>query len=158
MRGECGPAMGVISNPYAYCAAVGNRDIVPAGATGGQFPAVLDQAMIEQGLISASVPKAVRQKTLWRCMDGEVLVCLTGANLPCGEKADASNTPSQAMLTFCRANPGAETIPVIVTGRATIYTWRCNGESPSVIEQIFSTDKQGFLADFWYRMNAPETQ
>ena len=32
MRGECGPAMGVISNPYAYCAAVGNRDIVPAGA------------------------------------------------------------------------------------------------------------------------------
>ena len=67
--------------------------------------------------------------TSWRCVDGKVYACNVGANLPCDEKADTSRTPSAPIAEFCRQNPGAPVVPMVVTGRATVYEWRC-GQVP----------------------------
>ena len=56
------------------------------------------------------------------------------------------------MKEFCTANPAAEVIPAAVTGRATVYEWKCNEGQPEVVRQVFQVDPQGFLADFWYAL------
>jgi hypothetical protein len=61
--------------------------------------------MIQQGLVTADVPPEIQQNAVWRCMDGKVWVCHFGANIPCQEKADTSQTPTAEMDEFCRATP-----------------------------------------------------
>ena len=130
---------------------------MPAGETvDGQLPDVIVQGMIAQDLISADAPEAIQQAAQWRCMDGNVWVCVVGANLPCGEKADLSDTPTDAMTEFCQANANADAIPASVTGRATVYSWKCDGETPTVIEQLFTADAQGYLAEFWTELTPPQ--
>ena len=80
------------------------------------------------------------------------MACFVGANLPCQEKAHASRTPTPAMGDFCQAHPHADSIPAAVTGRATLYTWRCSNGTPQVDKEVFKADAQGFIADFWYEM------
>ncbi len=144
------------SDPFAYCASVGTDDM-PAGETvDGELPDVIVQGMIAQDLVSADAPEAIQQAAQWRCMDGNVWVCVVGANLPCGEKADLSDTPTDAMSEFCQANANADAIPAAVTGRATVYSWQCDGETPTVIEQLFTADAQGYLAEFWTELTPPQ--
>jgi len=50
--------------------------------------------------------------------------------LPCTAKADTSRTPTPAMVDFCNANPTSDFIPANVTGRETIYEWRCTDGAP----------------------------
>ena len=135
-------------DPFAYCAAVGTDDMPAAETVDGELPDAIVQGMITQNIVSADAPAAIQQAALWRCMDGNVWVCTVGANLPCGEKADRSDAPTQAMEDFCQANAGAETIPAAVTGRATVYSWQCDDETPTVIEELFTADAQGYLAEF----------
>ncbi len=85
-------------------------------------------------------------------MNNNVWVCHFGANLPCLEKADLSRAPTPEMETFCMANPSADSIPAAVTGRATVYEWKCNAGKPEAGQQIVQVDPQGFLADFWYEL------
>jgi hypothetical protein len=116
---------------------------MPAGETvDGEIPDVIVEGMIDQNIVSAEAPASIQQAALWRCMDGDVWGCTVGANLPCREKADLSETPTQTMEEFCQANPNADGIPAAVTGRATVYSWKCDGETPTVIEQM----SQGFFS------------
>ena len=84
----------------------------------------------------------------------EVWVCHFGANLPCQEKANTSQEASQEMQDYCQANPETDVIPAAVTGRATVYEWKCTGGEPKVVRQVFQSDPQGYLADFWYELPA----
>jgi len=154
--GDCRPPVGDFTDPFTFCTEVRVHEVIPAEATGGHFPSLLATAMIDQGVISADVPEDIRHAAQWRCMNSDVWVCFVGANLPCGEQADTSRLPSQVMQTYCGANSGAEFIPAVVTGRATIFEWRCIGEDPSIIKQSFSADSQGYLAEVWYKLNPPE--
>lgn len=88
-------------------------------------------------------------------MGGKVYACTVGANLPCGERADAGRAPSAAMTTFCNANPEAAAIPAGVTGRATVYQWRCADAQPSIVRQVVEADPQGFIANIWYEITPP---
>lgn len=149
-RGECGPG-GFIQDPFGFCAKAGDSEVIPFGRTGGSFPESLAAAMTEQGLIRADAPSPVKQANRWRCMDGQVVVCPLGANLPCAEKADLSRDPSPGLVTYCRDNPGA-TVPAYVTGRATVYSWECVDSMPSIDHQVFTPDAAGYLSEFWYRL------
>jgi hypothetical protein len=51
---------------------------------------------------------------------------------------------------FCRQNPGADVIPMAVTGRATVFEWRCANELPAIVRQIAQPDAAGYLASIWY--------
>jgi hypothetical protein len=140
------------SDPFAYCAAVGTIDAPDARYNGPEMPDSVVQGLIEQGIVSADAPPEFQKSAVWRCMNGQVWVCHFGANLPCQEKADVAKTPTPEMEDFCTANPAADVIPAAVTGRATVYEWKCSEGKPAVIRQVFQVDPQGYLADFWYEL------
>jgi putative hemolysin len=157
-NGKCDPnttaGESSYDDPFAYCAAVGTIDTPDARYTGEEMPDSIVEAMNEQGIVSADAPKEFQQNAVWRCMNNSVWVCHFGANLPCQEKADTTQTPSAEMEDFCEANPAADTIPAAVTGRATVYAWACKDGKAEVGQQLFTVDPQGFLADFWHELTA----
>ena len=138
--------------PFAYCTAVGTIDAPDERYTGPVMPDSIIEGMVEQGIVSAEAPQEFKQNAVWRCMGYSVWVCHFGANLPCLEKADLSQTPTTEMEEFCTANPSSDSIPAAVTGRATVYEWKCNEGKPETVQQIFQADPQGYLADFWYEL------
>lgn len=150
--GACSAGQPVYSDPFAYCKAVGTIDAPDEKYNGPAMPDAIIQGMVQQGIVSADAPPDFRDNAVWRCMDGKVWVCHFGANLPCQEKADTSQEPTQEMEAFCQANPEADSIPAAVTGRATVYEWTCTGGQPQVGRQLFQSDPQGYLAGFWIQL------
>ena len=140
------------SDPFAYCAAVGTVDAPDAHYSGDKMPAAILQGMIRQGVVSGDAPAAFQKNAVWRCMDGQVWACHFGANLPCEERADTSQTPTAEMEDFCKNNRDADVIPAAVTGRATVYEWRCTDGKPAVVKEGFTRDAQGFIADWWFKL------
>ena len=90
-----------------------------------------------------------------RSCTGKVYACSVGANLPCDEKADTSRTPSAPIAEFCQQNPGAAVIPMVVTGRATVYEWRCAAGMPVIDRQIAVPDSRGYLEHIWHEISPP---
>ena len=86
-------------------------------------------------------------------MNGDVYACFVGANLPCDAKANTDRTPTQEEVEFCQANPDSEFIPAVVTGRETIFEWRCREGIPEVVRQVWQADEQGFLSEIWYEIS-----
>ncbi len=152
---QSAPEETTYDDPVAYCAAVGTIDAPDARYTGPAMPEAIAQEMVEQGILSADAPAEFAENAVWRCMDGQVWFCHFGANLPCQEKADTSQEPTEAMREFCEANPDAEGVPAAVTGRATVYQWKCTDGVPEAGEQVFHSDPQGYLAEFWYELGTP---
>jgi hypothetical protein len=150
--GACAPGQAINSDPFAYCAAVGTVDAPDTRYEGPAIPDAIIEGMIRQGIVTADAPPDFQDNAVWRCMDGQVWVCHFGANLPCQEKADNSQVATQAMQEFCQANPAAEIIPAAVTGRATVYEWKCSEGQPVADRQIHQSDPQGYLADFWVEL------
>lgn len=146
------------SDPFRYCAAVGTVDEPDARYTGPAVPPTVAEGLRQAMELPESAPlEPLLLGTFWRCMEGQVYACTVGANIPCMEKADVSRTPTEPMIEFCRANPGAEYIPAVVTGRATVYEWRCEGSEPVVERQLTEPDARGFLSAYWYQISPPET-
>jgi hypothetical protein len=143
-------------DPFAYCAAVGTVDAPDARYAGPTMPDAVARGLMAALGLPESVPlEFFRHHSIWRCMAGKVYACTFGANLPCGTKADTSSGPTPAMTAFCRENPGADSIPMVVTGRATVYAWRCAGSAPAIERQFTTPDAQGFLAIIWHEVEAP---
>jgi putative hemolysin len=140
------------SDPFAYCEAVGTIDKPDARYTGDAVPAGVVLGLIRLGVVTADAPAEFQAHATWRCMDGSVYACHYGANLPCDEKADTSQTPTAEMGDFCKNNLNADVIPAAVTGRATVFDWKCMDGKPTVVKQVFTPDAQGFLKDFWYQL------
>jgi hypothetical protein len=144
------------SDPFAYCAAVGTADTPGPRYTGPAMPEAVARGLGAAFGAPAHAPlDPFLEQSVWRCMGGKVYACTFGANLPCSEKADVSRRPGAGMAAFCRKNPGAPSIPAVVTGRATVYRWRCEGGGPTVAKQVFRVDDRGYLADLWYAIVHP---
>jgi putative hemolysin/predicted secreted protein len=145
------------ADAFAYCSAVGNVDVPDARYTGPKMPDAVLTALVKAAKISPDMPKdLLTQASFWRCMNSKVYACTVGANLPCQEKADTSKEPGAALNDFCKTNPSAASIPAAVTGRATVYDWKCVSGKPQVNKELFKADARGFIADFWYEL-APAT-
>ncbi len=142
------------SDPFAYCAAVGAVDEPDALYVGPKTPDGIVKGGRKASGASPDAPvELFAQGTFWRCMDGKVYACFVGANLPCTSKADTSRTPTAEEKDFCTANPNADVVPAVVTGRETIYEWRCKDGAPEVVRQVFTPDARGFISDFWYALS-----
>ncbi len=142
------------SDPFAYCTAVGTVDEPDARYTGPKTPDVVVKGVLKASGASPDAPVEVfAQGTFWRCMDGKVYACTVGANLPCTSKADTGRTPTADEKDFCTANPNADVVPAVVTGRETVYEWRCKDGAPEIVRQVFTPDARGFISDFWYALS-----
>jgi hypothetical protein len=129
-----------------HCATVGNddaliplpRNLVPAARRLFDLPPDTPEASVQ-----ASTPV--------RCMGGKIWLCNYGANLICG-KADKSRVSAGAE-TYCRQNPGSDSVPMSATGHATIFDWKCAGKEARVSGQIAKVDARGFIRDNWKRLD-----
>lgn len=155
-NGQCNSqmeaAMRKYSDPFAYCAAVGTVPAPDARYNGDAVPDALVQAMVRGNIVSGDAPPAIQQNAVWRCADGKVKVCHRGANLPCEEMADTSGVATPEMEAFCQENKSAEVIPAAVTGRATVFEWKCLDGKPATVKQVLQADAQGFIGDFWFEL------
>lgn len=140
------------NDPFAYCAAVRTIDTLDSRYNGARLPDSIIQAMVRQGIVSTDAPLQFQENAVWRCMDGKVWVCHFGANLPCLEKAHTAQLPTPGMENYCKNNPSAHNIPAVVTGRATVYEWKCESGKPKIVRQLFTSDRQGFLSEFWHEV------
>lgn len=89
----------------------------------------------------------VRRGAFVRCAGGRLLACAIGANLNCG-KANTRRSLSGAS-EYCRANPGADFIPMFATGHDTIYAWRCAGRRAVAGKALVTVDAHGYDAGNW---------
>jgi hypothetical protein len=150
------PSPAAFDDPFAYCAAVGSIDAPDSRYTGEQPPAAVIAGLRTALDAPADAPDDFfKQGTFWRCADGQVKACMVGANLPCQEQADLSETPNEGTVAFCKENPNADGVPAAATGRATVFIWSCADGAPVKGEQVFQADAQGFIADFWYLIEPP---
>jgi hypothetical protein len=140
------------TDPFAYCAAVGTADTPGANYVGPQVPESVARGL-QQALNAPETPLDVLENgSFWRCMDGSVYACFVGANLPCEARANTDRTPTQEEIDYCQQNPNSDFIPAVVTGRETVYEWRCLDGAPDIVKQHTQPDAQGFLSDIWYKL------
>jgi hypothetical protein len=142
------------TDPFAYCAAVGTVDTPGADYTGPQVPEDLARALQRAMNVPDTPLEVLQGGSVWRCVDGQVYGCFVGANLPCEAKANTDQTPTQEEIEFCQANPDSDFIPAVVTGRETVYEWRCRAGAPEIVRQVTEVDAQGFIAGIWYAISA----
>ena len=145
------PATGDMNDPFSYCASIGTIDQPDARYTGEVKPDSVIQGLMAASGASADTPVDVfSQGSIWRCMDGKVIGCFVGANLPCESKANTNTEPTSEMNTFCEEDATAEYIPAAVTGHDTIYEWKCQDGKAVIGDQVFHVDSQGYISEIWY--------
>ncbi|AZO08789.1 MULTISPECIES: hypothetical protein [unclassified Mesorhizobium] len=83
----------------------------------------------------------------YRCMDGKVLVCVVGANLPCARMNAARDNPGAD--AFCKANPNDDVVPAFATGHDAVYSYKCQGGKAVVTGETWPLDKRGFARTLW---------
>ena len=143
----------VATDPFAYCAAVMTADEPAAPYAGPAIPPKIVTGIRRAVGLAATAPEDwIARGARWRCMDGSVVACFVGANLPCDEKADLRRTSTSAMRAFCEANPNADAIPISTTGRATVFQWRCRNDAPAIVRQIAHPDASGYIAEIWHKI------
>jgi hypothetical protein len=154
----CTPPAAPVSttDPYAYCQKIQNVDTPGPQYTGPKMPQSLALALKKASGAAEDAPlEMFIQASSWRCMDGKVYACFVGANLPCSAKANLDQTPTSAETDFCQANPQSDFIPAVVTGRETVFEWRCKNGKPETSRQLVQVDARGFIANIWYALPAP---
>lgn len=87
----------------------------------------------------------------YRCMDGKVMVCSIGANLPCVKINMARNIPQ--ITKYCLENPGADDghdLALAITGHDTGHSFQCRHGRAVVTGTTWALDKRGFAKKIWY--------
>lgn len=154
-RGTC-PEIEHFATAFDYCRTVVHRDALALSASPAGLGGDIIAAMRDQAVVDARMPDAVLAGTgYWRCMGAEPWVCVTGANLPCAEPADVRREPTPAMIAFCVDPSHPVVIPATVTGRTTIFEWRCRDGRPVIAGQPLSADARGYVAEYWTRLQPP---
>ena len=147
------PTPATYDDPFAYCTAVGTMDTPDARYTGPKVPEDIARGLQKAFNAPETPLDVLAGGSFWRCMDGRVYACFVGANLPCEAKANTDRTPTQEEKDFCQQNPDADFIPMVVTGRETIYEWRCNNGVPEIVREFAQPDARGFLSHIWYEIS-----
>ncbi len=138
------------ADPVPYCRAIGTIDAPDARYTGPKLPHWIVQALRRAVQAPPSAPSFLFHHTVWRCLEGQVMACTTGANIPCDQKADASRMPSRGAARYCAHSKTADVVPAYAAGRATVFEWRCAAGEPVAARQILSVDAAGYPSAFWH--------
>ncbi|MBZ9849310.1 hypothetical protein LB565_15090 [Mesorhizobium sp. CA14] len=83
----------------------------------------------------------------YRCMNGKVLACFVGANLPCAKMNAARDNPGAD--EFCKTNPNDDAVPAFATGHDAVYAYKCRNGKAVVTGESWVLDKRGFAKKLW---------
>ncbi len=128
------------ASPAATCARVGTDDALRPLAPALVGPAI--QAFGYTGMTAAEV----EHMTVFRCMDGAVLMCSWGANLACGKAETSPTLP--AASNWCEGNQNSSFTPAYITGHDSIYRWSCH-DGDAVATDPAPLDARGFFQSTW---------
>lgn len=149
---------GRFDDPFVYCASVGTVDVPGAEYVGPRVPESIARGLRRALQLPADAPAdPLLENSYWRCMNGKVYGCTTGANLPCMAKANTDRQPNEAVEKFCAANRNVPAIPMVVTGRTTVYAWMCKDGKPLIVRESVKPDARGFLSNIWYEIAGTST-
>jgi hypothetical protein len=140
-------------DPAPYCRHFRTVDKPGAHYVGPPVPDWVAAALRRAAGARADAPLEFFRRARWRCAGGRVMACLYGNNIPCDAKADRRRTPGPGLLAFCRDNPSAAIVPIVATGRTTVYAWRCRDGKPVIERQVLAIDERGYAASFWFRVD-----
>jgi hypothetical protein len=85
----------------------------------------------------------------WRCLDGQVLVCLDSHDGDqCARKADDRHPPIVAEA--CRETPDSDYVPFYAS-HPYRYDWKCRGGEP-IVTKAYPLDRRGFFQKAWARL------
>jgi hypothetical protein len=134
------------TDPFAYCRSVKNSE---PDFNETNTPRVICERI---GFQYGGEFKNVCMGIVWRCQDGNVYGCITGASGRACQHWDTSKKPTQNIRQYCARNPNSG-IPN--SNNDTPYNWHCNGTLPTMDSryQAGPFDKQGYFADAWKRIS-----
>lgn len=134
-------------NLYKLCRRVKNDDTVRPyshelyGGTVKAFKELFPDAK------SAPKESQLETQASYRCMNGKVLACFVGANLPCAKmNAQRDNPGADA---FCKTNPNEDVVPAFATGHDAVYSYKCRNGKAVVTGSTWALDKRGFAKKLW---------
>lgn len=96
-----------------------------------------------------SVPEESQLQTEanYRCMNGKVLTCFIGANLPCAKINAERNNPGAS--DYCKTAKNGDTPPMAATGHDALYAYTCRDGKAVVSGTVWALDKRGFATKLW---------
>ena len=83
----------------------------------------------------------------YRCMDGRVMVCFTGANLPCTKINTAKDNPGANV--FCRQASDGVPVAAYAAGHDSAFSFTCRAGKAVVDRETWKLDKRGFATKLW---------
>lgn len=139
----------VLASPVRADSDLARKYCAKSGNTSEESP--IPQALAPDVAKAFGIDLAMaRASSFYRCVEGRLLVCTVGANLPCG-KANSSRQIAEAS-EFCRKNPDSIGIPMAITGHNTIYSWRCIGSAAKAEGPAATLDEQGYFVGTWKKL------
>jgi hypothetical protein len=139
-------AFGALQCVFPASAASGSAACASGAGPRAPAPVPKDLEAAVASTFGVSVD-VVRDGGFVRCAKDKLLACLVGANLNCGKANTRRSLPGGS--AFCRANPGADMIPMVATGHDTIYAWRCVGKRAVAANAVVTVDPDGYDAGNW---------
>jgi hypothetical protein len=139
------------ADPWDYCAVVETIDAPDERYIGEPMPHAIVKGFNDTSEAPGEIPEWLPRTMSWRCMEGKVYACSVGANLPCDEKANTSQEPSEAAKEACKQNPDF----LAVKQKSSIYSWNCVNGTMQRGPQWTEPDAAGFLAKIWYEIKRP---
>lgn len=136
-----GSAFAGYPDAATYCRVVGTIDR-PDQRYGG--PAAPQWMMDAVGLGPEGVSTLV-----WRCRESAVVACVRGEDSRTCAKRDLNSVPTAEMEQYCRAAPDEPFIGGETTPPGTVYSWFCDGETPTIRGQDSYPDAQGYDPNDW---------
>jgi len=103
-----------------------------------QDATVPDEAMLTDG-------------AYFRCMNGKLLACFAGANLPCSKIVNARINPGATQ--FCRQNRNEAIVPMAATGHDALWNYACRSGHAHITGSNWTLDQRGFAKEIWAVMN-----
>ncbi|WP_434722080.1 hypothetical protein [Mesorhizobium sp. RIZ17] len=83
----------------------------------------------------------------YRCMNGKLLACFVGANLPCAKMNAQRDNPGAD--EFCKTSPNEDVVPAFATGHDAVYAYKCRNGKAVVTGSTWALDKRGFAKKLW---------
>jgi hypothetical protein len=83
----------------------------------------------------------------YRCMNGKVMICFIGANLPCSKINVNRDNPGAN--EYCRGAKNGDSVPAAAAGHDTLYTYECYRGKPKIVGTIWQLDQRGFAKKLW---------
>lgn len=105
--------------------------------------------MDKPGPLPAQIAR-LDDQLLWRCMDGQVLVCSDSADGDWCSKKDARRMPSAMLTQACRDEPQKASFD-FAEEHYSAFDWRCANGVP-VIARSYAMDHRQFFKASWTRL------